>query len=67
VIKLGISKQPHKVRRVARLHVVPLQVQRDVAEGDRVAVDVQRADGGADVLARLLGLADLALEVLREV
>ena len=67
MIKLGISKQPHKVRRVARLHVVPLQVERDVAEGDRVAVDVEGANGRVRVLAALFCLSELALEVLGEV
>jgi hypothetical protein len=67
VVELGVGKQAHKVRRVARLHVVALQVQRDVTERDRVAVDVEGADGRPDVLAVLLGPLDLAPEVLREV
>ena len=67
MVKLRVGKQPHKVRRVARLHVVALEVQRDIAEGDGVAVNVERADGGADVLAVGFGLVDLALEVLGKV
>ena len=67
VVELGVCKQTHKVCRVAGLHVVPLEVQRDVAEGDRVTINVERSDGSADVLSLLLGLRNLALEVLREV
>jgi hypothetical protein len=67
VVELGVGEQAHKVGRVARLDVVALQVQRDVAEGDGVAVDVESADGGAGVLALELCLLELAPEVLREV
>jgi hypothetical protein len=67
VVELGVGKEAHKVCRVARLDVVPLQMQRDVAEGDGVAVDVEGADGGARVLAGFFCALDLALEVLREV
>jgi hypothetical protein len=67
VVELGVGEQAHKVGGVARLDVVALQVQRDVAEGDGVAVDVEGADGGVWVLALMLCLLELAAEVLGEV
>lgn len=67
MVELRVGKEAHKMGGVARLDVVPLQVQRDVAEGDRVAVDVEGADGRVWVLAALFCLSELALEVLGEV
>ena len=67
MVELGIGKEAHKVCRVSRLNVVPLKVQRNVAECDGVSVDVERADGRANVLALGFGLVDLALEVLGKV
>lgn len=66
-VELGVGKQAYKVGAVARRDVVALQVQRDVAERQRVAIDVEGAHrhrlGGAVVLL----LFELAEEVLREV
>jgi hypothetical protein len=39
--KLRIGQQFDKVRPITRLDVVALEVQRDVAEGCRVAIDVE--------------------------
>lgn len=45
MVELGISKQAHKVCRIARLDVVSLEVECNVPESYRVAVNVECADG----------------------
>lgn len=66
-VELGIGKQAHEVRRVARLDMVPLEMQRDVSEGCRVPVDVEGADGRGGVDAVVLSVLELAAEVLGKV
>lgn len=66
-VELGIGEEADKVSGVPGPDVVALEVQRDVFEGDGVAVDVEGADGGGGVLAGVGGLFELAEEVLREV
>jgi hypothetical protein len=66
-VELGIGKEAHKVRRIPRLHMVPLEMQRDVFEGARISVNVEGLDGRTWVFAPFLCLLYLALEVLREV
>ena len=45
-IELSVGKEAHKVSGIAGLDMVSLEVKRDVAEGDGVAVDVKGPDGG---------------------
>lgn len=52
---------------VARRDVVTLQVQRDVAEDDGIAVDVEGPDRCARLVAPLLCRFELAQEVLGKV
>lgn len=66
-VELRIRKESHKVLAVARRDVVALQVQRDVAKDDGVAVDVEGPDRGARLVAPLLGRLELAKEVLGKV
>ena len=77
--KLRISQQFDEMRPVARLDVVALEVQRDVAEGRRVAVDVEGSHaagvdrcragvggGGGGVSGSAVAF-ELVLEELREI
>ena len=76
--KLRISQQFDEMRPVARLDVVALEVQRDVAEGRRVAVDVEGSHaagvdrcragvgGGRNVSGSAVAF-ELVLEELREI
>lgn len=67
VIELSVCKQTHKVRPVSWYHIVPLQMQRNVSKGLRVAIDVERSDRSSWVLAFLLRRSDLAKKVLRKI
>jgi hypothetical protein len=76
--KLRVGQQLDEVRPISRLDVVALQVQRDVAEGCRVAVDVEGSHaagvdrcragvgGGGSVSGSSVAF-QLFLEELREV
>lgn len=67
-VELRIGKEPHKVRSVPRRDMVALKVQRDVMEGPRVAIDVQRSNRcRSRVFALVLGGFQLAEEVLGKV
>ena len=63
-VELGVGEETDEVGGVPGPDVVALEVQRDVLEGYRVAVDVEGADGGGGVLASVGGLFELAEEVL---
>lgn len=66
-VELRIGKESHKVLAVARRDVVTLQMQRDVAEDDGIAIDVEGPDSSARLVAPLLCRLELAQEVLRKV
>jgi hypothetical protein len=63
-IELGVGKEAYKVSAVAGLHVVPLEMQRDVSKCAGVSVNVEGPYGGRDVLSVFLCLPNLKLKVL---
>ena len=52
---------------IARLDMVPLQMERDIREGHRVTIDVQGAYCCGEVLSGLSCPVNLALKILGEV
>jgi hypothetical protein len=66
-VELRIGKQSDKVCSVAWFDVIALQVKRDVPKGLGIPVNVQSASRRRRILALLLGIFDLAEEVLAEV
>lgn len=63
-IELGVCKEADKVSAISRLHVVALEMKRDVLEGYGITIDIQGPYGAGQVFAILLGGLDLAFEVL---
>lgn len=52
---------------IAGLDMVSLEMQRDVAKDDRVAIDIERSKGRARLIASFFHRLQLANKVLREV
>lgn len=66
-VELGIGKEPNKVRAILGLHVVALQMERNIAKRDRIAINVKRPHRRRRVFAFFSGLRELAEEILRKV
>jgi hypothetical protein len=66
-VELRIRKESYKVLAVARRDVVTLQMQRDVAEDDGIAIDVEGPDRCACLITPLPCRLELAQEVLGKV
>lgn len=66
-VELRIGKKTHEVRPVARLDMIALQMQRNVAKRPRVAINVQRPNRRRYVDAIFLRRGNLTAKILRKV
>lgn len=66
-VKLGVGKETDKVGAVARLHMVALEVERYVAKGGGIAVNIERANVVAGVFAGCQCLVYLGTKELGKV
>lgn len=51
VIELRIREKPHEVRAIAWLDMVPLEVERNIAERFWVSIDIEGSNCGRRLLA----------------
>lgn len=66
-IELRVGKQLYEMRSISGRDMISLQVQRNVAKGNRIAIDIQCSNARKRIIASLLGARNLAEEVLRKV
>lgn len=66
-VELCVGEKTHEMGAVAGGDMIALEMQRNVAKGQGITINVEGAHGGVWVSAVFFGLFDLAEEVLGEV